>query len=293
MARKINALIVDDSASTRRLIMAALKQTGLADFVFAEAQDGVEALDKYRPDRTQVIFVDMNMPRMTGVEFVRELRKRHTSPPPIVMITGESNVERLREAVQDAGVDALMLKPVDRDRLRAGLKSLVDSIPDAAGANRVPHAECLPLALQDVLARACDLKLTTVPENADIRAGEIVLSMMAIVGDVHWTIGLGFTRAAANGVANRFAGTNVPMDWADLGDAIGELSNIVGGRLRLLLSARDIHTKNSPPTVISASGLQILTARSLRATVTYTHFDSAVGQLWIGMTAGISGGIVL
>ena len=57
--------------------MKALDLTGLAKFAFTEAEDGLDALEKYRDGDTDIVFVDMNMPRMGGLEFIRELHTRH------------------------------------------------------------------------------------------------------------------------------------------------------------------------------------------------------------------------
>jgi len=91
MAREIRALIVDDSRTTRKMVMTALDQAGLAKFDFTEAEDGLDALEKFRPDETEIIFTDMHMPRMDGVEFLRRLHSLHKTCPPAVMITGESS----------------------------------------------------------------------------------------------------------------------------------------------------------------------------------------------------------
>jgi len=293
MTRQIHALIVDDSATSRKMIINALEQTGLAEFVFTEAQDGVDALDKFRPGQTQLLLVDMNMPRLSGLELVRELHKRHRLCPPAVMITGETNIGRLQEALHEAGVDALLLKPVDRDRLWAGLKTLVDSIPTSAGPCVVPHGECVPLALQEVLAKTCDLVITPTPADEGLRHGEIVLSLVSIHGGVHWSVGLGFAGEAAHNVAARFAGSAMPTASVDIGDAIGELTNIVAGRIKRLLSARDIAVTPSAPSVLRAAGLEILTQRRRKATIAYTHFDSPVGKMWSAVTVSIASDIFL
>ncbi len=293
MARQIEALIVDDSLTTRKLIMAALKQTGLADFVFTEAVDGVDALDKYRPGETQIIFVDMNMPRMDGLEFVRTLHAGHKSCPPVVMITGEISKERLTEALTESGVDALLLKPVDRDRLRTGLKTIVESIPEPSGPSRVPHGECVPEALQDVLAKACSLDLVSEPEAESVRRGEIVLGMIYVLGDVQWSVVLGFSRTTAEVVASTFAGYDVSADELDLGDAVGEIANMVGGRLKGLLSAHGLSVAVSLPTVISAVEFHMLLQRRRKSAAEYVHFDSTAGKLWTVVTVGIHAGMVL
>ena len=291
--RQIDALIVDDSGTTRKLVMASLKQAALAEFVFSEAGDGVEALDKYVPGKTELVFVDMNMPRMNGLEFIRELHRRNKICPPAVVITAESDTGRLKEMMNEPGVAALLLKPVDRDRLRTGLKTLVDGIPERAAVCAVPHGECVPLALEEVLARACELKLSPAPVDEAVRHGEIVLGVLSVLGGVHWSVSLGFTAAAACGVASKFSGTAMPSVNQDVGDAIGELTNIVGGRLRPLLAARDIAINLSLPTVLSASGLKILSPNPAHTAFYLRHFDSPVGKLWTAVAIGATTGIVL
>ena len=212
MARQINALIVDDDAAVRKLIMNQLNQTGLAEFVFAEAEDGIDALEKYRPDETEIIFVDMNMPRMGGIDFIRKLHSLYQSCPPAVMITAESDGERLSNAAQEAGVEALLLKPVDKDRLRTGLKTLVASVPERSGVCAVPHGECVSEAMQFVLTKACNLELTPEPPDEAVRSGSAMLGMISMVGDLQWTVVLGFARDAAEAVASRFAGSETSSD---------------------------------------------------------------------------------
>jgi CheY-like chemotaxis protein len=292
MARPINALIIEDSYTTRRMIMTALNQAALADFAFTEADDGVDALGKFCPGETQIIFVDMNMPRMDGIEFLRELRSQHKKCPPAVMITGESAKERLLEALNEPGVDALLLKPVDRDRLREGLKTLVDGIPERLGPCAVPYGECVPQAVQQILDEACNLTIN--PEAADhsLRAGQIMLGMVTLHGAVHWSVVLGFTREASEAVASKFAGYDISSgDLEDLGDAIGEITNIVGGRVRTLLASKGKIVTVSLPTVVSAAEFQIVLRRKTAAY--YVYFDSAAGKLWTAVTVGIHPGMVL
>jgi CheY-like chemotaxis protein len=291
--RQIDALIVDDSATTRKLVMSSLKQAALAEFVFTEAVDGIDALAKYLPGKTELIFVDMNMPRMSGLEFIRELHRRNKVCPPAVVITAESDTQRLKEMMGEPGVAALLLKPVDRDRLRLGLKTLVDGIPERDGLCPVPHGECVPLAMEEVLARACELNLKRVPVDEEIRHGDVVIGVMSVFGGVHWSVSLGFSATTACTVAAKFSGVEMGSIGQDVGDAIGELTNIVGGRLKLLLAARDIAVKFSLPTVFSASGLKVLCPNPLNTAVHYVHFDSPAGKLWTAVTIGTTTGVVL
>ena len=263
----------------------------MADFTFTEAQDGIDALGKYRPGETQILFVDMNMPRMGGLEFIRELRARHKTSPPTVLVTAESSQERLAEAINEPGVSAFMLKPVDRDRLQIGLRKLVDSIPERFGPCVVPHGECVPQALQDVLARACNLELTAEPDDKAVRKGEIVLGMISIQGDVHWSVALGSAQDSASAVASRFAGYKIPSDGPDLGDAIGEMTNIVGGRIKHTLGRKGLSVNISLPNVIGAAAFQILLER--KNAVHYVHFGSPIGRIWTMVAVGIDCGVLL
>lgn len=293
MTRQIRALIVDDSYTTRRMVMNALSQTGLAEFLFVEADDGLDALEKYQHGKTQILFVDMNMPRMDGLAFIRELHARHENCPPSVIITAESSKEKLMEALSQTGVDAFLLKPVDRDRLYAGLKTLIGGIPEPSAPCVVPHGECVPQALREVLAQACDLELSSVPVDEEIRRGDVVFGMISILGDVQWSVVLGFTRDAASSVASRFAGCDGPIDDDDMGDAIGEITNILGSRVKLLLGKAGLVVEMSLPMVISASDFRFLIQRRRKGADAYAHFDSPVGELWTKVTVGLHPGMVL
>ena len=293
MVRRINALIVDDSPTTRKMVMSALRQTGLAEFNFTEADDGIDALAQYRAGQTQLLFVDMNMPRMNGLDFIRKLHAQHKQCPPAVMITGESSREKLMEALQETGLDAFLLKPVDRDRLRSGLKTLIDSIPETSGPSVVPNGECVPQAMQEMLGKACNLDLTPEPEDQSVRNGSIVLGMASLMGAVQWSVGLGFTRESAQAVASRFAGCEVPIDSPELGDAIGELTNIVCGRTKMLLSQRGLSADMSLPTVISASEYRMLVHRPGKTAIDHVHFNSPLGKFWTVVTVGLHAGMIL
>jgi two-component system chemotaxis response regulator CheY len=69
---KIKALVVDDSKIMRSQVKRALSQISIAEFEFEEAMDGEDALEKFN-EEIEILFVDWNMPKMTGVEFTRAI----------------------------------------------------------------------------------------------------------------------------------------------------------------------------------------------------------------------------
>lgn len=101
-------LVVDDSATMRRIVVNSLKRIGFEECV--EAGDGAEALERF--DSTiEFVITDWNMPTMTGLEFVRALRARPEGKSvPVLMVTTRSVREDIVQAAQ-AGVNNYVVKP--------------------------------------------------------------------------------------------------------------------------------------------------------------------------------------
>src|SRR5687768_16821541 len=91
-------LIVDDSATMRKLIMRGIRQAGIVKAEFREAADGAEALEVLETMRCDLVVTDVNMPGMGGIEFVKAAAKL-TVAPAIVMITTEGNEDLMQEAL--------------------------------------------------------------------------------------------------------------------------------------------------------------------------------------------------
>jgi two-component system chemotaxis response regulator CheY len=126
---KVNAMVIDDSRVMRKIVMESLRETGLAEFEFVEAEDGADALKKFRPKKTDIIFVDWNMPNMTGYDFVCRVRAMDgTSHIPLVMVTSERTVGKMSDALDHAGATDYITKPFKADDLRKRLKTVFDGI---------------------------------------------------------------------------------------------------------------------------------------------------------------------
>ena len=101
-------LVVEDDASLRRLMSAALKQNGYQPFT---ANDGVEALDMLEKTNIDLIISDIMMPNMDGYELTRQLRNADFQIP-IIMVTAKESFEDKKEGFV-AGADDYMVKPID------------------------------------------------------------------------------------------------------------------------------------------------------------------------------------
>lgn len=117
-------LIVDDSATMRRIVINSLQRIGYDDCV--EAGDGAEALERFGPEIDFVI-TDWNMPNMNGLELVRELRAREDGKTvPVLMVTTRSVREDILAAAQ-AGVNNYVVKPFTPQVLKEKIDQVLAS----------------------------------------------------------------------------------------------------------------------------------------------------------------------
>ena len=126
---QVHALVVDDSGIMRKMVMRSLMEAKLCNTIlFTEAKDGAEGLALFNPETMHVVFADWNMPNMNGLEMVKEIRARHPKHVPVVMITTEGTMQRIDEALNQAGVDSYIIKPFTPDVIRQKLQPLFDKI---------------------------------------------------------------------------------------------------------------------------------------------------------------------
>jgi two-component system chemotaxis response regulator CheY len=114
-ARK-RILVVDDSYLVRLYYNAALEET---DFEVEQAINGVEALEKLTADPFDLVIVDVNMPKMDGLELLRSLRRSplDIATIPALVISTEGDGEDIAQA-RAAGANFYLVKPVAEAELR-------------------------------------------------------------------------------------------------------------------------------------------------------------------------------
>ena len=122
---KIKALVVDDSKIMRSAVKRSLNQLMVADFEYVEAMDGQDALDKFNKD-IQIMFVDWNMPNMTGVEFARAVRDKGVENVPIIMVTAEKSMGKVDMALNEGGANEYITKPFTADKMYKAISRYID-----------------------------------------------------------------------------------------------------------------------------------------------------------------------
>lgn len=114
---EITVLVADDQASMRALLCSALRSIGIKKIFTAD--NGQEALSVLKRERPTLLLLDVEMPVMSGVETLTELRRDYAlAALPVIMVTGRATPEVVR-ATADLGVSGYLLKPVRPDTLRA------------------------------------------------------------------------------------------------------------------------------------------------------------------------------
>ena len=115
-------VVADDSLSVRRALEQLMQDAG---FEVATARDGFEALAAIQAKPTHALLVDLEMPRMNGLEVARNLRNQAaTRDLPVVMITSRAT-DKHQAMAEQAGVTRLLGKPFSEDSLVALVRSLI------------------------------------------------------------------------------------------------------------------------------------------------------------------------
>ena len=118
----MRALIVDDSSFIREHMRQILSGMGV---ISEEARNGQEAIATLKRDKSfDLMFLDMNMPVMSGMDCVKELRESKVCPnTKVMMVTTEADSHVICEAL-DLGADEFLMKPFTVDSLREKMSML-------------------------------------------------------------------------------------------------------------------------------------------------------------------------
>jgi len=124
----LNVLLIDDSMVIRKMLRRVLGECNLGITEILEAADGSQALKLLESTPVQLMFCDVNMPVMGGIEFLENVRGRtEWSSIPILMVTTEGGQESVLKAVQ-LGAKGYIRKPFTPDEVKQKLIECLTSI---------------------------------------------------------------------------------------------------------------------------------------------------------------------
>ena len=119
-------LIVDDSATMRKIIMRTIRMSGLSFKQTEEAGNGVEALEKLGVGPVDIMLVDINMPEMDGAELVKKVREIPACKKTKIVIVSTESSQAVIEDVMANGADGFITKPFTPEKLQEKLSPFVN-----------------------------------------------------------------------------------------------------------------------------------------------------------------------
>ncbi len=152
-SRAARVLVIEDDEAIAEVVQRMLRIDGYSTEVAGDGAAGLELALSFEPD---LVILDLGLPLIDGTEVARRLRQ--TSDVPILMLTARDATEAKVEGL-DAGADDYLVKPFERDELRARLRSLL---------RRRPPRGTESLSLEDLVLR---------PDSYEVFRGERQLEL--------------------------------------------------------------------------------------------------------------------
>lgn len=120
-----NILIVDDSKTIRSVIKKTLDIAGVPVGELYEAENGQIALDVMKDNWVDLVFADINMPVMTGIEMIQKMSEdKILENMPVIIVSTEGSKTRIEELLKK-GVRAYIRKPISPEALRNIVKEVM------------------------------------------------------------------------------------------------------------------------------------------------------------------------
>jgi DNA-binding response OmpR family regulator len=135
-------LVVDDEKNVRFTVTHALRSDG---YEVDAAASGTEGLDRTSQERYDLILVDLRMPGMTGIDMLRELRRRDPEMPAVI-ITAYGVPQQLVEAAELGAIDCIR-KPFSIQTIRAVVRDVLERDARMSAATYEEHIRCAKSAI--------------------------------------------------------------------------------------------------------------------------------------------------
>jgi two-component system chemotaxis response regulator CheB len=296
----VRALIVDDSAYVRKAVRQMLARCPGIEVVGA-ARDGAEGLELAEELRPDVITVDLNMPRMGGLEFIREQMARR--PIPVIVLTSANESGDLVLQALDAGAVDVVQKPtaLANENVFQVADHLIAKVKAAALAKARPASRltAIPTALLPKVRRT-DIVVIGVSTGGPQALNQIVPRLPAnfpvpIVMVLHMPVGYtelfarSLDRVSALTVAEACEGEVLRPGTALLAPAGLHLSfaRRADQEVVIRLSLRPLELIHRPAVdVLFRSAAEVYGDRTLAVVLTGMGSDGTEGASWIKAQGG-------
>jgi len=116
----MRVLAIDDEQLVLLPLQKKLEELGYKVCITIDAIKGIELYDTFKPD---LIIVDINMPKLSGIEFIKHLRTIKKSSTPIMVFSGNTSADIITEGFK-FGINDYMIKPLSLNEIYARIKRL-------------------------------------------------------------------------------------------------------------------------------------------------------------------------
>ena len=200
----LKILVAEDSASNRILLSMTLRRLGCHADVVAT---GAAAAELFEVGGYDLVFLDLNMPGLSGVETAALMRKRNAARTPVYAVSGFAS-EEMERKFAESGIRRCLIKPLDREKLEEVMRECGLSIVPPTAEEGAPHAVPQKL-LQTFMAelRARGAACTVFFNNGD---GEGLLREAHTVRSIAQTLGDKALENAAVALEARYGGGMTP-----------------------------------------------------------------------------------
>ncbi len=146
IVKKYNCLIVDDEPPAREVLRRYIDQLPILALA-GECANALQALSVLKQQPVDLLFLDIQMPQITGMDMIRTLIGTQVHPPRIVLTTA---YEQYAVQAFELDVADYLVKPIRFERfLKSVMKALPDALPDALPANALPDKTLVDKAPAD------------------------------------------------------------------------------------------------------------------------------------------------
>lgn len=142
--KKLTAMVVEDEVAANEMLSSTFKSF-FADV--ASAFDGQQALEMAKKNKPDIIFVDIIMPEMDGIELSRKLRELNANQI-IIVISASNDIQKISESIE-VGVNSFIQKPIDTKKIIELLKNITSLVKKKKKIETKTFSISLPLDLYE------------------------------------------------------------------------------------------------------------------------------------------------
>ena len=158
---------------------------------------------------------------------------------------------------------------------------MTEAAGGSADAAELAYIDCVPTAARETLLATCGVSPREATAEDLPETGGSIIAIISLVGDVEWSLFLGLPEQVATAMAAKFAGFEIPFDSEDMGDAVGELMNILVGHVKALLDRDGAKVEISLPSIHRGDNAEVIVPPGAHSATYYYACDH--GAFWVGV----------